>query len=105
MKTVVASLIVVLGYLFGIALSGTNDAHPYQTAVGVEGKRGEGSYVVNVTPCGETGQDRYIRFSGKFKMESLGKRRCNNGRQYEAVRVTQCGGPNDKNNLICKTLP
>lgn len=75
-------------------------ALPYQSAVGTVEALGDGKVRVNWDPC-ERG--KFINFMGNIRIKSLGRRQCNNGKIYDAVQVTQCGGNHDQSDSICKS--
>lgn len=96
-----AFLCVTIACLFaGVAAQRHSTMRPYQTAVGVLEKSSGGRAVINWNPCGDA---KFLTIDGNFRIKNLGVKRCNNGKTYEAVQITQCGGDRDQRHAICKS--
>lgn len=90
-----AACIILLG---GI-VQRNRTAEPYQTAVGETKKSSGNTLMLDWNPCGT---EKILTFRDNYRVKEMGTRTCNSGKTYKAVRVTQCGGPNDGNNPICR---
>ena len=99
MKIFALGCVLAVAFLLSPQQEKARRARPYQTAVGPVEKLGNSAKIrVNWEPCGN---GKYLIFTGNIRIKDMGKRQCNNGRTYDAVQVTQCGGDNDQNDPIC----